>query len=263
MPLRFPFRRAGATDPVLGDQQGAVERGFEKTPVTGSRPKDIKEPVEYKLSEINDGGVFLPPSPIEKPTFWHSRSNTSTTSSNHRSLLSENEPFNISRESFESYRRSFDISARSPIPEYFDNRPRLSLDARHSLDARRSLDVRRSRARPRSSLQEQRPSSSTADESPHADADAEQEFEDVGLDDEPKPAPKKKGLFARFGGESSHENGAAGSEEKSSGSGVSSHLHFGFPGRKRAQSGQGAELKSMSRAAESAQGEARTQVEGV
>lgn len=46
------------------------------------------------------------PSPTEKKSFWH-RTPTSTTSSNHRSVFSENEPFSISRESFESYRRSF------------------------------------------------------------------------------------------------------------------------------------------------------------
>jgi hypothetical protein len=48
-----------------------------------------------------------PSPPNTKPTFWHSKSNVSTASSNHRSLLSENEPFSISRESFDSYRRSF------------------------------------------------------------------------------------------------------------------------------------------------------------
>ena len=54
------------------------------------------------------------PSPQqEKPTFWHSKSNVSTTSSNHRSLLAENEPFSISRESFDSYRRSFVCYATS------------------------------------------------------------------------------------------------------------------------------------------------------
>ena len=46
------------------------------------------------------------PSPPEKRSFWQ-RTPTSTTTSSHRSMLSENEPFSISRESFESYRRSF------------------------------------------------------------------------------------------------------------------------------------------------------------
>lgn len=100
---------------------------------------------------------------------------------------------------------------------------------------RRSLDVRRSRAPPRSSLQEHRPP--TSNEPP---AVAEEGFEEVGLNDEPKPA-KKKSIFARFS-ENSHPESAATEERPAS----SSHLHFNFPGRKRAQSGsQGSELKSM------------------
>lgn len=75
--------------------------------------------------EINDSGVYLPvcttspytsvplltrpsqPSPTERKNFWSTKSNSSTNSStNHRAMLSD-EPFNISRESFDSYRRSF------------------------------------------------------------------------------------------------------------------------------------------------------------
>ncbi|KAF2735480.1 hypothetical protein EJ04DRAFT_563344 [Polyplosphaeria fusca] len=233
MPIRNPFRRAGGAEVLDGEQRTGAERGFQKTPVAGTHPLEIKEPIEYKLSEINDSGVYLPPSPThEKPAFWHSKSNTSTTSSNHRSLLSETEPFNISRESFDSYRRSFDISARSPVPECLDQFPRQSLDARRSMDTRRSLDVRRSRAPPRSSLQQERRS-----EQLPRDASAEEGFEDVGLNDEPKPQ-KKRGLFARFG----DDNKTADGEERPS----SGHLHFGFTGRKRAQSGsQGSEMKSI------------------
>src|SRR5262245_3908115 len=122
-----------------------------------------------------------------------------------------------------------DISARSPVPECLDMRPRQSLDARRSMDTRRSLDVRRSRAPPRSSLQECRPATENG-------ATADDGFEDVGLNDEPKPQ-KKRGMFARFG-ESSHGDGTK--DERPS----SSHHHFTFTGRKRAQSGQGSELKS-------------------
>jgi hypothetical protein len=65
-------------------------------------------------------------------------------------------------------------------------------------------------------------------------------FEDVGLNDEPKPQPKKRGIFARFG--DSHDADAA-KEDK-----PASHHHFTFTGRKRAQSGgQGSEMKSMSK----------------
>lgn len=238
MPIRNPFRRAGGAE-TLEDARSGAERGFFNSPGSGSKPVEIKEPTEYKLSEIDDNGAYLPPSPPERPGFWHSRSNASTTSSNHRSLLSENEPFSISRESFDSYRRSFDISARSPIPD-FDSRPRQSLDARRSLEARRSLDVRRSRAPPRSSLQERRidrPDESTAEEG----------FEEVGLNDEPKPAPKKRGIFARFGdsgGDVAHQ------EERPASSHHGFHL---LPGRKRGQStGQGSELKPISNGAPSA-----------
>ncbi|KAG9620094.1 hypothetical protein KCU98_g21655, partial [Aureobasidium melanogenum] len=124
-------------------------------------------------------------------------------------MLSE-EPFNISRESFDSYRRSFDISARSPIiaPE---GRPRQSLDSSYH------------RQPPRSSLALNRPLP-TADEG----------FEDVGLDD---PKPKKRGFLSRL--TDSNDDGPDARP-------TSSHhgFHFGT-GRKRGQSGQGAELKPM------------------
>ena len=126
-----------------------------------------------------------------------------------------------------------DISARSPIPECLDTRARQSLDARRSLDTRRSLDVRRSRAPPRSSLQERRPGSQDGNV-------PEEGFEEVGLNDESRPLPpKKRSIFSRFG---DSNDGEAAKEEKPAG-----HHHFSFTGRKRAQSGQGSELKSMSK----------------
>jgi len=233
MPIRNPFRRAPeATDEA---QRNASDNEFKNTAVTGAQPLQIKDSAEYKLSEINDSGVYLPPSPQqEKPSFWHSKSNVSTTSSNHRSLLAETEPFNISRESFDSYRRSFDISARSPITDITaETYPRQSLDARRSMDVRHSLDVRRSRATPRSSMQQGRPSEST-------DRVPEEGFEDVGLHDEPKPAPKKRGLFSRFG-----DNSSADSKQEER---PSSGHHFSLTGRKRAESGKGEELKPMGQA---------------
>ncbi|KAF2722837.1 hypothetical protein K431DRAFT_221350 [Polychaeton citri CBS 116435] len=188
-------------------------------PIEGVQPVDIrqqKEPVEYKLSEINDSGVFIPPSPVEKKNFWSTNSSRSNTSSNHRSLINEHEQFNISRESFESYRRSFDISARSPIiqPSEF-SRPRASLDS--------SL-----RTPPRSSASYTRPVPSTKEE----------DMEDVNLE-EPKPQQpqhRKKGLFSRL--TDSHEPS---SDQRPPSSGSWHH----FSGRKRGQSGQGAELGSM------------------
>lgn len=126
-----------------------------------------------------------------------------------------------------------DISARSPVLDTTaETYPRQSLDARRSLDTRRSLDVRRSRATPRSSMQHARPSEST-------DRVPEEGFEDVGLNDEPKPQPvKKRGIFARFGDNNSSN---ADSRQESSGH------HFSLTGRKRAESGKGEELKAMPR----------------
>lgn len=65
------------------------------------------------IAEINDSGVYLPPSPTEKKNFWGTTASRSTTSSSlHRCAFDENEQFNISRESFDSYRRSFVSSSR-------------------------------------------------------------------------------------------------------------------------------------------------------
>jgi hypothetical protein len=50
MPMRFPFRRAGASEPLGSTQQSAADSKFEKAPVAGTKPRDVKEPVEYKLS---------------------------------------------------------------------------------------------------------------------------------------------------------------------------------------------------------------------
>ncbi|KAL8845819.1 MAG: hypothetical protein Q9221_009049 [Calogaya cf. arnoldii] len=180
--------------------------------------KRREEPSEYKLSVVNDSGVYLPPSPPEKKIFWSRSPTSSTVSSNHRSLLNENEPFSISRESFESYRRSFDISARSPVPP-------------EPLTPRQSLDARMARP-PRSSIKDL----------PRPQSTDEEAFEDVGLNDESKQQPpKKKSIFARFGDNS--ETAASGDGSRPS----SSHRGFHLPGRKRGQSGQGAELGNIDR----------------
>jgi len=67
---------------------------------------------------------------------------------------------------------------------------------------------------------------------------AEETFEDVGLNDDPKP--KKRGFFSKF--TDSEGNSSPDARPTSS-----HHSHgFHFTGRKRGQSGQGAELNSMS-----------------
>ncbi|KAL9092265.1 MAG: hypothetical protein Q9165_004439 [Trypethelium subeluteriae] len=231
--IRNPFSRKSANGDAPATQQRHEVDYFDKKEPPSAL--DIKQPTEYKLSEISGDGVYLPPSPTENSrSFLHSRSNTSrsTTSSNYRSMISEShDQFSISRESFDSYRRSFDISARSPI-----------FNPDSSLPPRQSLDSRRARlAAPRNSSVGTpplpRPATPLEDEA----------FEDVGLNDEPtKPhgnATKKRGIFSRFGGEASggdHPN-VQGQTERP---GSSGHWHFGG-GRKRGWSGQGAELGSM------------------
>ncbi|KAI4124935.1 MAG: hypothetical protein LQ338_004559 [Usnochroma carphineum] len=71
---------------------------------------------------------------------------------------------------------------------------------------------------------------------------SEEAFEDVGLDDEAKQQPpKRRGIFARFGDSSETATSGDGSRPSSS------HRGFHLPGRKRGQSGQGAELGNISR----------------
>ena len=189
-------------------------------------------------SEEIEALLTLPkPSPPEKKSFW-ARTPSSNVSSNHRSMLNENEPFSISRESFESYRRSFvcrspglhfkaeadrvclpqDISARSPVYPHETSATRQSLDSKLSHPSRSAVK----------SNQFERPAPTD-----------EEGFEDVGLNDERKEVPKKKGIFSRFGESSEPQtNGDAPRP-------TSSHRGFHLPGRKRGQSGQGAELGNI------------------
>ncbi|ERF74642.1 hypothetical protein EPUS_00772 [Endocarpon pusillum Z07020] len=110
-----------------------------------------------------------------------------------------------------------DISGRSPV---------LRGD---SFPSRTSLDSRAMRL-PRSSV------NGSTFEKPQSTE--EEGFEDVGLQDESKP--KKKSFLSRFGESASDTHSSTGDTGKS---------HFGLhlPGRKRGQSGQGAELGHIER----------------
>jgi len=203
MPLRNLFKRSGISD-----------GGFRTASVVGANAIDVYEPLEVQLSEITDNGVFVAPAPTEKPGFWETRSNSSLGSSNHRSLMTDNETFTISRESFDSYRRSFDISARSPIPSFDSDSV-----SRRSVDSSLVLSLRDRR---RSDWPEDR---------------VEEEFEDVNINEEhQKPTSKRRSIFARFGSDYTVDASKP----------ASSSLHHNlFSSRKRASSGQGAELSSM------------------
>lgn len=52
MPIRFPFRRAGPADTAADETTPKPER-------SASRPRDIKEPVEYKLSGMRPSAPTL------------------------------------------------------------------------------------------------------------------------------------------------------------------------------------------------------------
>jgi len=211
MPIRNLFKRSSTLEPL---QAGITDGGFRAANIVSTNAIDAQEPLEFQLSEIMDNGIFVAPPPTEKLGFWQTRSNSSLASSNHRSIFTDNETFTISRDSFDSYRRSFDISARSPIPSFDSD----SL-SRRSLDSSLVLSLRDRR---RSDWPEDR---------------VDEEFEDVDIDeDQQKPAPKKRSIFARFASDSSVDASKP----------ASTGLHHGlFSSRKRAPSGQGAELGSM------------------
>ncbi|KAL2373079.1 hypothetical protein BDBG_06001 [Blastomyces gilchristii SLH14081] len=236
--LPTPLNAAGGNDPD----------GPQRSSLTLRRSVDEK-PNEYKMSVVNDNGVYLPPSPTEKKSFW----SKSPSQNNTRNLVDENEPFSISRESFDSYRRSFDISARSPVSQSDTGASRTSLDSRFSrLTTPRSTVSGHTFEPPPKSPYEIR---EQQQEHEHEN-DAEQEqFVDIGLNEDTKP--KKKGFFARLGDNvmpattttttttgstTSTTAGTGGVESAENSRPGSSHLSLGFhlPGRKREQGGGGA-----------------------
>ncbi|KAH8893743.1 hypothetical protein GQ53DRAFT_745189 [Thozetella sp. PMI_491] len=243
MPIRNPFaRRPGIT--VSHDENAVPDAidapvdvahpGFERVDTVGSRAslslsipsRKSQDTGEYKMSVVNDSGVYLPPSPTEMDSSWPRRY-LSRTSTDTRSSTGEIEHFSISRESFDSYRRSFDICAKSPV--IVTDQPRQSLDSRFPRLPRSALGERRFECEPPT---------------------PEEGFEDVGLNDDnaaklgpapqPPPQPKKRSFF-KFGSE--HQEAANGPAPTSQPMNMSRFL----PGRKRDHSGsiQGSELGAM------------------
>jgi len=228
MPIRNLFARRGPSAPngdSLEPQQQSAP-GFERVDTVGSKASSVmsirsaksQDTGEYKMSVVNDSGVYLPPSPTEEKGQWL-RNGLSRKSTDTRSSSGDIEHFPISRESFDSYRRSFDISARSPISR-----------SSHEIPTRQSLDSARFQRLPRSAIdraKSDRPTSTV-----------EEAFEDVGLDDQKQqaqsPQPRKRGFFSKFSDEKDKDVATQGS--------VSRFLNTG---RKRGQSGQGAELGNM------------------
>ncbi|KAF3929320.1 hypothetical protein AA313_de0209134 [Arthrobotrys entomopaga] len=138
----------------------------------------------YKLSTVNDSGVYLPPSPVEKKGYWGRRESSS--GSPIEVPDSGDIGFAITRESFDSYRRSFDISARTQVSES----QRASMQSsRSSLEALgwgvSSLDAKPNRM-------------PSIDVSETASDDEDGEFRDVDLNDNSQ-AQKKRHFLGRFG----------------------------------------------------------------
>ncbi|KAK3394035.1 hypothetical protein B0H63DRAFT_32992 [Podospora didyma] len=250
MPIRNPFARrpgivvtndenARPTGLSASGNEDPAHPGFERVDTVGSKASSALSIVsrrsqdtgEYKMSVVNDSGIYLPPSPVEKEAAWPRRY-LSRNSSDTKSSAGEIEHFSISRESFDSYRRSFDICAKSPIV-VTDPAPRQSLDS-----------TTRFPRMPRSALGERR-----FEREPPT---PEENFEEVGLNDEGKHSaqlaqqaaalqPKKRSFFAKFGSDTpAPENGPV--HPSPTTTTISRFLH---PTRKRGQSGQGAELGAM------------------
>ncbi|KAI1322022.1 hypothetical protein F5Y16DRAFT_56645 [Xylariaceae sp. FL0255] len=235
MPIRNPFTRRPflQTDSTAAGDENVKPgtdsiNGFERVDTMGSRTSSAwsirsarkEDNGDYKMSVVNDSGIYLPPSPVEEKGLWPRRPANSRTSMDTRSSIGDIEHFSISRESFDSYRRSFDVCAKSPVTIH--DVPRQSLDSRLGRLPRASIRNH--------SFDNDLPT-------------AEEGFEDVGLNDEQKPQqtqsqnaqnPKRKSFFAKF---------SEPQEANAHGQGMARFI----PGRKRAQSGQGAELGPMER----------------
>ncbi|CAK7568435.1 MAG: hypothetical protein SEPTF4163_006425 [Sporothrix epigloea] len=289
MPIRNPFARRttaeespGQADPA-SPAAGSLHKqpSFERVDTVGSmassstsmRSRRSQDTGDYKMSIVNDSGVYLPPSPTsERDAFWSS-SNGNSNGNGHRrtyitslsslsrqsidnandspagagrSSLADIEPFTISRASFDSYRRSFDISAKSPVSPV--SPVTGSGDGSFSGGiGRQSLDS--ATWRPKKATMNG--SSMRQTRFPPAD----EGFEDVGLDDGRQQQQQQTNGHSNFSGNPVASVGASASNAASNfikkrGAFFkfgSDHAAENPSSRKRGQSGQGAELKSMDR----------------
>ncbi|KAK3996330.1 hypothetical protein QBC44DRAFT_161689 [Cladorrhinum sp. PSN332] len=265
--IRNPFaRRPGTVAPQVQDENNtagsrpdSVHRrededrahpGFERADTVGSKASSAwsirsgrksQDTGEYKMSVVNDSGIYLPPSPTEKQAIWPRRylsrnpDNNGRRSEQSSRASGEIEHFPISRESFDSYRRSFDISAKRPVIITSD-----TYNHRQSLDSSRFYSSSRRRNEHQQQQQQQyTPRSSRAAKASVLEDEPEEDvspgFEDVVLgDDYNKPLEtqqqqqqKKKtgGFFSRLG-HHSETTGGTGETEKEGGG-----WSFGMVGR--------------------------------
>ncbi|EPS40749.1 hypothetical protein H072_5384 [Dactylellina haptotyla CBS 200.50] len=200
--FRFPFSKksqpavapvaAPVEEPAVVAEPAPVEdstaKSHRREKSTGSlsiitRRSREEDSGTYKLSTVNDSGIYLPPSPVEKKAFWGRRE--SVNGSPQEVPDSQDIGFAITRESFDSYRRSFDISARTQVS---DSQRASMQSSRSSFDALgwgiSSLDAKPNRL----------PSINVSES---ASEDEDDEFRDVDLNDNSQ-AQKKRGFLGRF-----------------------------------------------------------------
>ncbi len=181
------------------------------------------EEQDYKLSSVSPAGEFIPPSPPEKQSFL-SRRVMMKKKEPILTRINDDEPFVIPRESFEGYRRSFDIRPSIDGSESSNGlaafsgsgngagRPsRLSLDgvpdsrtAKSSIPRRHSSNASsllRHDAHTQHDYDTQNGSQVTPSEDenqglvPPLEAAVEEQFEDVNINDAAEP--KKKHFWNR------------------------------------------------------------------
>lgn len=208
MPLiKNPFKSKGASQQAGGDSKDPLSpaniisdpQAISPRPsVTISRPP---EP-DYKLSSVSPEGTFIPPSPPEKTSFLSRFRNPSTASSGQHAEATKEDGsgFVIPRESFDGYRRSFDI--RPSMDGLNDGRPsRSSLDlltATTASTSPRKTASANSRLQP---LTKTQPHETRSDKKENVvvpplaktitNGSAENDFEDVKLDEDTLTLRKK------------------------------------------------------------------------
>ncbi|KAL8629650.1 hypothetical protein Q9189_004618 [Teloschistes chrysophthalmus] len=173
-----------------------------------------KPPVVNGTTLPNDENA--PPQKLNEDGASQRSGYASSRASSSLSIKKREEPSEYKLSGKKQWTVAHDISARSPVPPE-STTPRQSFDSRMARPARSSIKGL-----------------------PRPQATDEEAFEDVGLNDEAKQQPvKKRGIFARFGDNSETTPSQDGSRPGSS------HRGFHLPGRKRGQSGQGAELGNI------------------
>lgn len=205
--LKNPFK-SKTVQPTVHDPQTAVNDdplgissnvAAEAAPTRSSTSiARLAEP-DYKLSSVSPEGTFIPPSPPEKTSFLSRFRNTGSNNLSTTTATSKeaDSGFVIPRESFDGYRRSFDIRpSMDGSGSVNDGRPsRASLDLLTATTGvpspRRSFQAAQSMRPIRQSPSKKENQLAGVLAPPLASTSDEAEFEEVKLDDEALGTKKK------------------------------------------------------------------------